>query len=155
MKNLFFFVLIALCWSCNSDTAQDDAAKLNQPLPNTPETVTRKWQEYVDTDEFTKAAKLSTPNAKEWLLMIEKFLEGLPQEEEEVSVVMTQFAEMNCLEESTTARCGCLIKEEGELIPDTFMLQKIDGQWMVDVPEEVSEESEGNMDAFIDSLLLE
>lgn len=152
MKNIIILLLIASCWSCESDTAQTNAPEV---LPNTPETVTRKWQEYVDKDEFRKAAALSTPNAKEWLLMIEKFLEGLPQEEEEVSVVMTQFAEMNCLEESTTARCGCLIKEEGELIPDTFMLQKIDGQWMVDVPEEVSEESEGNMDAFIDSLLLE
>ena len=152
MKNIFFFLLIAFCWSCGNDTAQDAAAKLNQPLPNTPETVARKWQEYVDLDKFEEAAKLSTPNAKEWLLMIEKFLEGLPPEESG-EVFLTNFTEMNCVEKSDVARCGCLIKEEDELIADTFILHKIDGQWMVDVPEEVTEETEGTMDEFIDSLL--
>lgn len=150
MKNLPVFLLLVLFWSCGNDTPQANTADI---LPNTPETVTRAWQEYVDKDEFDQAAKLSTPNAKEWLLMIEKFLEGLPMEEEEASIVMTQFVEMNCVEQGSLARCGCIIKEEGELIPDTFLLQKIAGQWMVDVPEEVSEDSEENMDAFIDSLL--
>ncbi len=152
MKNLFVLILIAFCWSCGNDAAQDAAARLALPLPNTPETVTRKWQEYVDTDKFDEAARLSTPNAKEWLLMIEKFLEDLP-EEELGEIILTNFTEMNCVEKGDAARCGCLIKEEDELLADTFILHKIDGQWMVDVPEEVTEESEGNMDEFIDSLL--
>jgi len=152
MKNLFYLSLIALCWSCGSDSAQDAAAKVSNSLPNTPETVARKWQEFVDLDKFEDAAKLSTPNAKEWLVMIEKFLEGLPAEENG-EVFMTNFTEMNCVEEENTARCGCLIQEEDELIADTFILHKIDGQWMVDVPEEVTEESEGNIDEFIDSLM--
>ena len=152
MKNLFVLILITFCWSCGNDAAQDAAARLALPLPNTPETVTRKWQEYVDTDKFDEAARLSTPNAKEWLLMIEKFLEDLP-EEELGEIILTNFTEMNCVEKGDAARCGCLIKEEDELLADTFILHKIDGQWMVDVPEEVTEESEGNMDEFIDSLL--
>jgi len=151
MKKIIVLLFVISCWSCESDTAQNNT----EELPNTPETVTRTWQEYVDKDEFDKAAQLSTPSAKEWLQMIEKFLEGLPKEEEDASIVMTQFTEMNCIEKGMTARCGCIIKDEGELIPDTFLLQKIDGQWMVDVPEEVSEDSEENMDAFIDSLLQE
>ncbi|MGK0363636.1 MAG: hypothetical protein ACI85O_000689 [Saprospiraceae bacterium] len=153
MKNLFVLILIAFCWSCGSETAQDAAAKLTPPLPNTPETVARKWQEYVDLDKFDDAAKLSTPNAKEWLLMIEKFLDGLPAEEAG-EIILTNFTEMNCIEKDNAARCGCLIKEEDELIADTFILHKIDGQWMVDVPEEVIEESEGgSIDEFIDSLM--
>ena len=55
MKNLFVLILIAFCWSCGNDAAQDAAARLALPLPNTPETVTRKWQEYVDTDKFDEA----------------------------------------------------------------------------------------------------
>jgi len=152
MKNLFVLLLITFCWSCGSDTAQDATANSPKPLPNTPETVTRKWQEYVDTDKFAEAAKLSTPNAKEWLLMIEKFLEDLPAEESG-EVFLTNFTEMNCVEKDDTARCGCLIKEEDEIIADTFILHKINGQWMVDVPEEVTEESEGSIDEFIDSLM--
>ena len=152
MKNLFLFILIAFCWSCGSDTTQEEAVKLAKPLPNTPETVTRKWQEYVDMDKFDEAAKISTPNAKEWLLMIEKFLEGLPAEEAG-EVILTNFTEINCVEKGDAARCGCLIKEEDELIADTFILHRINGQWMVDVPEEETEESEGNIDEFIDSLL--
>jgi len=149
MKNLFIFILIAFCWSCGNETSQNTEAK---PLPNTPETVARKWQEQVDLDKYDEAARLSTPSAKEWLLMIEKFLEGLP-EEELGELVLTSFTEMNCVEQGDIARCGCLIKEEDELIADTFILHKIDGQWMVDVPEEVTEESEGTIDEFIDSLL--
>lgn len=147
MKNLFFFIIIVFCWSCSNETPQ-----IAEALPNTPETVTRKWQEYVDLDKFDEAEKLSTSNAKEWLSMVEKFLEDLP-EEEMGEVIMTDFTEMNCIEKGDTARCGCLIKEENELSADTFILFKIDGQWMVDVPEEVTEESEDNIDEFIDSLL--
>ena len=152
MKNLFFFILIAFCWGCANDTEQDATVNLSKPLPNTPETVARKWQEYVDLDQFDDASRLSTQNAKEWLLMIEKFLEDLPAEEVG-EVTLTNFTEMNCVEKGENARCGCLIKEEDELIADTFILHKIDGQWMVDVPEDVTEESEGSIDEFIDSLL--
>jgi len=152
MKNLFILILIVFCSSCGSDTAQDATAKLSSSLPNTPEAVARKWQEYVDLDKFDEAARLSTPNAKEWLLMIEKFLEDLPPEESG-EVYLTNFTEMNCVENGNIARCGCLIKEEDEIIADTFILHKIVGQWKVDVPEEVTEESEGNIDEFIDSLL--
>ncbi len=148
MKNLLCFLILLGIVGCASETENKTAAA----LPNTPETVTRQWQEYVDTDKFVEAAELSTPRAREWLLMIEKFLEGLPPEET-AEIYRTDFAEMNCTETGNTAACACVIREEGELIRDTFVLQKINGQWAVDVPEEVTEEGAEEMESFIDSLM--
>lgn len=149
MKNLCFFLLLILTVGCASEPENTTVAAA---LPNTPETVTRQWQEYVDTDKFVEAAELSTPRAREWLLMIEKFLEGLPPEET-AEIYRTDFAEMSCTETGNAAACACVIREEGELIRDTFILQKINGQWAVDVPEEVTEEGAEEVEGFIDSLM--
>lgn len=152
-RPLFYLLLITLCWSCGNEATNTDN-NTPQQLPDTPEAVTRLWQQYVDEDRFAEAVPLSTPRAQEWLQMIEKFLEGLPPEET-AEIIRTEFTQMSCTENGDTAFCACVIKEEEELIPDTFQLQRIGGQWKVDVPEDLTEESEADMEGFIDSLMQE
>lgn len=150
MRQTVFLLLIVFFASCGSEGNTEET---KEAMPNTPESVARTWQKYVDTDQFEEAAALSTPRAQEWLVMIENFLAGLAPEEtaEEINTVFTEF---NCVENGNIARCGYIIKEEGEFFRDTFILYKIDGQWKVDVPEE-EEEEEGDLDGFIDSLLVQ
>lgn len=151
MKPYYFFCLLFLLGGCNSDTADNNAAQ--KALPNTPETVARQWQEYIDTDKFDEATELSTARGKEWINLLKKFIEGLPIEET-AAIIQTTFTEMNCIEEGDFARCGYILEEEGELIKDTFYLNKVNGQWLVDIPEEVTEGIETEMEGFVDSLIL-
>ncbi len=104
-----------------------------EPLPNTPETVSRQWQEYINNNHFAKAKKLSTPNAKEWVTWIEKMII-----EEEPGEVLPPpvLLEMTCKEMGNKATCLFLQEDAGEQYRDSFFLFKIDGQWLVDIPEE-------------------
>ena len=109
--------------------------------PNTPEEVARKWQEYMDKNQFAEARKLSTEGAKEIVDMIEMIFSDEGSGEDWVSE--TVFVEMKCREQKDTAICTCLIKEEDELIQDSFLLVKAAGQWLVDIAEEDLEEGPG------------
>ena len=109
--------------------------------PNTPEEVARKWQEYMDENQFEEARTLSTEGAKEIVDMIEMIFTDEGNSDDWISE--TVFVEMKCREQQDTAICTCLIKEEDELIQDSFLLVKVAGQWLVDIAEEDLEEGPG------------
>ena len=132
----FCFLLILAC------TQQASA-------PNTPEEVARKWQEYMDKNQFAEARNLSTEGAQEIVDMIEAIFTDEGNSEEWVSE--TVFIEMKCREQKDTAVCTCLIKEEDELIQDSFLLVKPAGQWLVDIAEEDLEEGP-EMEKMLDEL---
>ncbi len=102
-------------------------------LPNTPETVAKQWQIYIDNNHFDKAKTLSTKQAIEMVDMIQSVLYTEIEEEVESNTV---FKEMICTEKGNKAICTYIIIESGEEIQDSFFLQKENSQWLVDVPEE-------------------
>ncbi len=119
---LFFF------HACSSETPKQQ----KKPLPNTPETVCKAWQDHLDSNEIEKAALLSTPNTRKWL-------------EENKAIFLnddqfyaTNFLTMSCVEKAEKAICTYMIEEEGERIEDYFLLVKKDGQWLVDIEEDES-----------------
>ncbi|MFK7978436.1 MAG: hypothetical protein AB8G86_00520 [Saprospiraceae bacterium] len=118
-----------IIFSCNNTAPKP---KVKDALPNTPETVSKQWQVYLDKNEIEKAAALSTTSTQEWLAENKELFLNDSQ------VYQTNFVKMNCATEGTKATCTYTILEEGELIEDFFLLQKINGQWLVDLEEETA-----------------
>lgn len=107
---------------------------ISEPLPNTPETVVRQYQALMDSNRFERAALLSTPDGKAMLNMLAQIMAGDPPDS---SIVHTNFLDLTCtIQQETTARCNCLLRDEYEEYASQFKLLKIDGQWLVDIPEE-------------------
>lgn len=122
-------LLLLLFISCNNTPASQEE---KNPLPNTPETVSKQWQVHLDKNEIEQATALSTTLTKEWLAENKELFLNDPQ------LYQTQFVKMNCTIEGETAICIYTILEEGELIEDFFLLKKLDGQWLVDLEEETA-----------------
>lgn len=132
MKTIFlkFSCLLTLIFfSCQN--AENSKNSIKQ-LPNTPETVARQWQKYIDKNEFAAAKKLSTQNGVKWIEEMELLFSEIDIE----SVLdETNFLKMNCQEKNEKAFCVYKIQEEEFEIVDTFFLEKMEGQWVVDIPE--------------------
>ena len=130
-----FLTLGLLSWmlfACQDDPKGADAYPMG-PLPNTPETVIQQYQAYMDSNRFERAALLSTPEGKDMLNMLAQIMAGDPPDS---TIIHTQILDMNCTTVLDTARCECQLKDEYEAYQSIFKLVRIDGQWLVDVPEE-------------------
>lgn len=102
-------------------------------LPNTPEEVLRKYQEYVDNNQFDKASLLSTPDEGKRLNdMATMFLGEL----KDSTVFQTKFLEINCDLEGDTIQCGCIMQDDYEQYEAVYQLVRLNGQWLVDAPQE-------------------
>ncbi len=123
LKSAYITLISILCFllACHAEKA------------SSPEEVARKWQEYVDNNQFDQARQLSTSRAQEMVRM----MEGIFLDEEDMISTNTQFKSMNCKERGDTmAICVYEIIDEEELIRDSFTLIKFKEQWLVDIPEE-------------------
>lgn len=131
MKQLFLFLISSIIlFSCGNEPSTQQV----EPLPNTPETVSKKWQFLLDNNEIEKVAELSTENTKKWLKENKALFLS------DTQTYKTQFVKMDCQTEKDKATCTYIIKEENELIEDVFLLKKIEGQWLVDLEETTSPE---------------
>ena len=139
---LILGLLSILLFSCQDEPKDADADTLMAPLPNTPEAVVKEYQACIDSNRFERAALLSTPDGKDMLTMLAEIMAGDPPDS---SIVNTQILSMNCTTVADTARCQCQLKDEYEEYQSLFKLIRMEGQWLVDVPEEedieMSEES--------------
>lgn len=122
-------VFILILFSCsNEPTTQQE----EETLPNTPETVSKKWQLLLDNNEIEKVAALSTEKTKAWLKENKELFLS------DTQIYKTQFVKMDCQEEDDKATCIYIIKEEGEFIEDFFLLKRTQGQWLVDIEDDTS-----------------
>ncbi|MFK7807085.1 MAG: hypothetical protein AB8F74_04710 [Saprospiraceae bacterium] len=119
---LFFSLLLS---NCSSDKKE---------LPNTPEKVARQWQDWIDQNEYQKAKELSTGNAIEWINWAEETIKASGEEPEVLSPAV--FLSMKCEEFESKAICDYIMDDEGRQFRDSFFLKNINGQWLVDIPEE-------------------
>ena len=126
-------LLSLLLFSCQNDPGDTTDADLMAPLPNTPETVVREYQACIDSNRFERAALLSTPDGQDMLSVLAEIMAGDPPDS---TIVHTQILQINCTTVVDTARCQCQLKDEYEEYQSLFKLIRIDGQWLVDVPEE-------------------
>jgi hypothetical protein len=120
-----FFLVLFFFSNCVSDKKQ---------LPNTPEKVARQWQSWIDSSQYQLARELSTPTTIEWIDWAEETLKESGEEKEILKPAV--FLSMQCSETGDKAICDYLMDDEGYQYRDTFYLQKINGQWLVNIPEE-------------------
>ncbi len=125
INHLIPIVFVLLLINCSNEPSNST----NESLPNTPETVSKQWQLYLDNNEIEKVATLSTTTTREWLTENKALLLS------DTQVYKTEFVKMNCDSTGNKATCKYTIKEEGELIEDVFLLKKVGGQWLVDLEE--------------------
>ena len=91
-------------------------------------------QDWVDNNEYQLARELSTNNAIEWINWVEETL--LRNSIEDEPMLPAKFLSMKCTEKGNQAICVYLIDDDGFQYQDSFYLQKVKSQWLVDIPEQ-------------------
>jgi len=137
MTRLILTILSLSFFACTSDQPKEE---------NTPEDVVRRWQKFVDQNQFEEAKKISASRAIELIEDMEAIIEAEPALANET--IRTEFVMLSCSEQGTQAICRYVIKEEGEAIQDSFILSQQKGKWLVDLPEEDLEEESILQDIF-------
>lgn len=135
MKKIFSpLFLILFFFACAEDT------------PDTPKEVILTWQDYMDINDFESAKKLSTPEGQKVITNIEELL---TMDDEPIPIDTTDFISMVCVEKDSIAVCRYserlkgevfrrgneLIRLEEEIVSDSFVLKKINGNWRVNLSE--------------------
>jgi hypothetical protein len=132
--NLLYVVFMAviLVSACKNEPKNSVALPVKPTLENTPETVVRQWQGWVDRSQFDNAAYLSTPRAQQWIAQISSIF-GTD------TTAMTNFKSIKCNVKDTTGMCYCIITEDKEIFEDSFLLVQRNNQWLIDISEEQSQ----------------
>jgi len=93
----------------------------------TPETVVQQWQRYIDHNQFDSARLYSTELARSYVDFIDALTMGDSSE-----IYETRLYDLRCEIQGDSATCYFLIEGElGEKIPDTLVLHKEKGRWLV------------------------
>ena len=98
------------------------ACKREPKLPDTPEAVVRQYQAYYDKNEFDEARLLSTAAEQKRL--------------DDLRTIINQ----------DTATCICEVKDIEEPYTTEYKLVRVNGQWLIDAPEEEVEIEEDFME---------
>lgn len=124
MKRIIHLVLVLFFGACQNEPAE-------KIIP--PELVIKKYQEFIDQNNFEAAKKLSTPQGQ---LMIEELQASIPEELMDSTVLTTVFYAINCQIDAEVATCVCDLEDNYERYEALYKLVKIRGKWLVDAPEE-------------------
>lgn len=115
---------------------------------DSPEAVVRKWQTHVDQNEFREAMKISTPRTMQLLSWMEAILTEMDAD----TIIHTELTGLSCREEGDQAVCHYTIVDGGEVFPDSFVLTRMNGKWLVDIPEEPSFEDPGDLEELFERM---
>ncbi|MFZ2899785.1 MAG: hypothetical protein WA004_14250 [Saprospiraceae bacterium] len=113
----------------------------------TPEEVVRQWQSHIDKNEFQQAKELSAPRTVQLLSWMEALLADMDADS---VITHTELLDLSCREEGDRAVCYYALEDEGELFRDSFILIRMKGKWLVDLPEEPALEDQGEMEELFD-----
>jgi hypothetical protein len=119
-----WMIITTLLWSCGGEEPM---------LPQTPEKVLKQYQEYVDKNRLEKAKSLSTPAGQTWLDELKAIIE---EEKPDSTLFHTEFISVNCTGERDTILCQCVLEDQYERYTSDYHLVKLNGQWLVDAPQE-------------------
>ena len=106
----------------------------NTEAPYTPEEVLRLYQGYIDSNEFEDAKKFCTPSERKRL---DKLARSISNEMIDSTIFTTTFLKVNCQRDKEYVICNCLVQDDYEKYYADYALVKMNGQWLVDAPEEV------------------
>jgi hypothetical protein len=124
----------------------------NTEAPYTPEEVLRLYQGYIDSNEFDDAKKFCTPAERKRL---DKLARSISNEMMDSTIFTTTFLKVNCQRDNEVVICNCLVQDEYEKYYADYALVKMDGQWLVDAPEEVIIIQPDEVDQMLDNFVNE
>ena len=131
----FLFLIIGVFFF----TSCQNTEEIGEP----PEFVLKRYQSFIDKNQFEEAKKLST---SEEIKRLEELAQYMASEiSNEATVLNTIFVRVHCQERATYARCACELKDQYEEYEADYILVKIKGRWLVDAPMEEGDVFEGDM----------
>ncbi|KGE89066.1 MAG: hypothetical protein ACE362_00370 [Phaeodactylibacter xiamenensis] len=136
-------IMVVLFGSCGSDAP---------PPPSEPEAVLKQYQRFVDQNLLEKAKALSTPAGKAWLDELKAIVE---EEQPDSTLFHTEFLSVNCEGKKDTLRCQCVLEDQYERYTSDYHLVKLNGQWLVDAPQEEIQIDNDILEQLPDSLVRE
>ena len=116
-----------LITSCKEDSYRT-------PIP--PDQVVRKYQEFIDQNNFNGAKALSTRAGK---TVIDEIASTIDADLMDEIVLETQFHSIRCKVIKKVAECYCDLEDQYERYEALFNLVQIKGRWLIDIPEETPE----------------
>jgi hypothetical protein len=118
MRSVIFFCAVAIFLSLANCRFDKGPA---------PDEVVRLWQDYIDRNQFDSARQLSTELARSYVDFLDALTQGDTSE-----TYQTQLYDLGYEIRGDSAICHFLIEGEmGERIPDTLILYKVKGHWLV------------------------
>ncbi|MFM8362623.1 MAG: hypothetical protein ACKOA4_07990 [Haliscomenobacter sp.] len=122
-------LLTCLCalYSC----AQPDKplGKGAEQIPQTPEEVVRRYQAYLDQNDFKRAKMLSTSREAERLDEVSRIVAA---EGQDSTRTYSTFLTLNCVVLADSARCTCTIRDQYETYDTEFVLIRYQRRWLMD-----------------------
>ncbi|MCC6411566.1 MAG: hypothetical protein IT270_07895 [Saprospiraceae bacterium] len=95
-----------------------------------PEDVLILWQSYIDQDQYDSARVLSTGKVLPFIAFLESITFSTDSTE---SVSLTLLRNLECDIRGDSAVCRYMTKDEiGQDVPDTVLMRRINGRWLVD-----------------------
>lgn len=120
-----FVVVVAILFvGCQQDPVK---------TPAPPDKVVRKYQEFIDKNNFNGARALSTIEGRQLIDDIEASIDDELLEE---TVLNTYFHNITCRVEGRDALCWCDLEDQYERYEALFQLVQVKGRWFIDVPSE-------------------
>ena len=129
---LIRLTLILLIGVLLSSCSSDEPAAGSLDSGRAPEWVVKKYQQFVDQNQFQYAKELSTPAEQ---ARLDKLAAVMVSESLTESILTTKFLQINCDLEGKVNYCQCLVEDEYERYEMVFKLVRARGQWLVDAPE--------------------
>lgn len=97
-----------------------------------PEWTVKKYQQFVDQNQFEEAKELSTPAEQ---ARLDQLAAVMVRESLGETVLNTRFLQVNCDAEGAVSYCQCLVEDEYERYEMVYKLTWRQGQWLVDAPD--------------------
>lgn len=126
----FYVVLLACAFLTSCSDKQ--AAIGSMEGGRSPEWTVKKYQQFVDQNQFEEAKELSTPAEQ---ARLDRLAAVMVREALAESVLNTRFLQINCNAEGPVSYCQCLVEDEYERYELVYKLTWRQGQWLVDAPD--------------------
>lgn len=133
MRFIFILLLGVMLNSCSDE--QTAAGALDSG--RTPEWILKKYQYFVDQNQFDSAKELSTPAEQ---ARLDKLSAIMVRESFNETILTTNFLQINCDTEGKITYCQCLVEDEYERYEMVYKLVRAQGQWRIDAPDGDGEE---------------
>jgi hypothetical protein len=125
------YVVLLVC-ALIAGCGDEQAAIGSMEGGRSPEWTVKKYQQFVDQNQFEEAKEISTPAEQ---ARLDQLAAVMVRESLAETVLSTRFLQINCDAEGAVSYCQCLVEDEYERYELVYKLTWRQGQWLVDAPD--------------------